>query len=204
MQLEYAVINGRKITALPFVLEALVKANNELEKRDVTHAGRKGLIFQAEITCSWRSLANQKQLVADGKSWTLYSNHRRGTAVDLFWEAEYLRQIEGVMAQFGLVNDLKKYGDAGHFNWKSNSTASESPIINSQQIIKKFSMNEYEGNILWETETSGSFALIQDGKRREISEKRAGKASLAVAAMGGKVVPVPLIVWESFPDGEKF
>lgn len=204
MQLEYATINGRKIVALPFVLEALIKAHQELKELKVEHAGRYGLIFQAEETCSWRSEITQKQLMARGVSWTMWSNHRRGTAVDLFWEADWLKQVEPVLMKYGLVNDLKKYGDAGHFNWKSNSEAASFPTIHSQTLIKQFSMNEYEGNVIWETESSGSFALIQDGKRREISEKRAGKSVLALMAMGGKVTPVPRVVWDQFPEGPKF
>lgn len=203
-ELQYTHVNGRKITALPFVLEALLKADAELKQLGIGYKGKNGLYFQGETTCSWRSLATQKQLVAKGVSWTLYSNHRRGSAIDVAADWDYIGRIKPTMVKYGFINDLAQYGDGGHFNWGSNTQAAKYPIIDQQVIIKKFSMNQYEGEIIMEAEQSGAFALVQDGKRRLISQKRAGLAALLPGRNGKDTVPVNKAIWDSIPEGEAF
>jgi hypothetical protein len=232
MKLQYLNLDGKKIIAMPFVLEALLNVHTELLAKSVEFNGKKGLIFAGETTCSWRSETTQRQLVNKGASRTMYSNHRRGTSIDVLADWNYINKIAPVMKKHGLVNDLaywnKRTGqtratpakgfvawDGGHFNWKSNVIAATYPLINSQVVIKPFNMNPYEGLIIWDVGEGGTggFALVDDGKKRHISQKRAGLASLAVQSTapqevlneGGRtVIPVPHDVWESIPDGEDF
>lgn len=82
MELQQTTINGRKIVALTCMLEALTKAHTELVALKIGWKDKMGFVLSEETTGGWRSLALQKQLVAKGASKTLYSNHRRGSAVD--------------------------------------------------------------------------------------------------------------------------
>lgn len=201
--LKYTIIDNKKVILLPEMLERVLAAKADIEAAGMT------LELQGESTCSWRTNETQQQLVDKGVSWTLLSNHRRGTAIDVMADWDYIGKIEQIMYKHGLVNDLRQYGDGGHFNLLSNTHAGSYPIINELPAnIPEFNMNQYEDNIIWETETtgpgSGRMAYIQNNLRREVTQERAGLASLALQAAGGKVVAVNKEIWDSFEEGESF
>lgn len=80
---------------------------------------------EAIVYSSWRSLAEQKELVKNGKSKTLASNHRRGTAVDCInW-----KEIEPKMRKVGLINDIS--WDRNHFALGGESQAAKYPLVDS-------------------------------------------------------------------------
>lgn len=225
-----ATINGTNIIARCFILDALLCAHAEAQSKGLSIGKRKGLVFANEVTCSWRSATLQAQLVAQGASKTMWSNHRAGVAIDVYADWDYINKLAPIMKKYGLVNDLAYWNkstgntsaiplpgyvawDGGHFNWKSNTHANTYRIINEQLIINSYTQSmierQYEGLILWNVEGDGGFALIKDGKRRVISEARAGKAALALEATAPadaerKVIPVPKEVWDAIAEGEKF
>lgn len=82
-------------------------------------------VKEAIVYSSWRSLAEQKKLVAEGKSKTLQSNHRRGTAFDCVnW-----KEIEPKMRKAGLINDISL--DRNHFTLGGEAKAANYPIIDN-------------------------------------------------------------------------
>lgn len=230
MDLQFAMINGRKVIALPFFLEALQKADADLKAQGIGYGTHPGLVVAGEETCSWRSLALQKQLVAKGASKTLYSNHRRGTACDVVADWAYIGKIAPTMKKYGLVNDLAyaKYvngvitavsatklagyvgWDGGHFNWQSNLKAGESPIVDvAPVILKEFSMHPYEGKIVQMSEggyegLSGAFAYIDGGKKRIIQDKSRGWKALATINVIRDKTGLTKAAWDAIPTGNDF
>lgn len=102
-----ATYKARKIIADEKLLERLVK------------------VPEALVYSSWRSLAEQKVLVAEGKSKTLYSNHRRGMAVDCInW-----KDVQDKMKKVGLINDIS--WDLNHFAFDGESKASKYPLYDA-------------------------------------------------------------------------
>lgn len=177
----FTIINGRKITARRFFLEALTNAHEELAALGIGFGDKLGFVLSDETSGSWRSEAYQRQLLEKGSSKTMYSNHRRGTAVDCAADWPYIKRIRPTMNKYGLVNDLAyitavdpltgktKTGrpietdddkfpgsvpwDGGHFNWKSNTEAQKYEIINKLPVtLNQFSMNQYDGQILFMAE----------------------------------------------------
>jgi len=209
MELKYSIINGRKIIALPFYLEALLKADKDLKSLNIGISGKMGFIPAGEETASWRSETLQKQLVAKGASQTMYSNHRRGTAVDCYPDKAYCDRIAPIMKRYGLVNDLGPViGDWVHWNWMSNTEAQKYSIINEQLIIKEFSMDKYDNYVIQMTEPSvegsGTFALVYGGEKHIVTEKRTGHAALTVISRKMIYAPLTKEVWDSIPTGKNF
>lgn len=80
---------------------------------------------EAIVVSSWRSLAEQKLMVANGKSKTLNSNHRRGMACDIVnW-----KELEAKLRKVGLMNDIS--WDRNHFAYDSESKATRFPLIDA-------------------------------------------------------------------------
>lgn len=224
MDLQQTTINGQKIVALPVYLEALTKAHAELVALGIGYGRQKGFVLSSETTGSWRSLVLQKQLVAKGASKTLYSNHRRGTAVDCAADWDYIKRIAPTMKKHGLINDLAyingnqtsslplpgyKAWDGGHFNLKSNAEASKYPIIDvAPTILKEFSMQDYNEHLIQLTEPgvpgSGSFALVIGGKKRLVIKTRLPEALATYIMRDMKKAPVSKTEWDAIPDGETF
>ena len=205
LDLQFTYINGRKIIARRFYLEALHKVHRELKEDQIGTNGTTGFVLASETTGSWRRLATQKQLVAKGVSWTLYSNHRRGTAVDSFPDWTYIRKIQPVMEKYGLVNDLSKYGDGGHWNWISNEEAQKYPLINNlPDHMTEFSEERYDNHLIQDTEDTGTFALVYGGEKHVVEKARAGLASLTVLARQMPYAPLTKKAWDSIPKGKKF
>ena len=226
MDLQYAFFNGERVVELPFFLEALTKTHEELTKLGIGHGGKLGFVPADETTCSWRSLVSQKQLVAKGASKTLYSNHRRGTAVDCVADWDYIKKIAPTMKKHGFVNDLaywnKETGqtspsqlpgyvawDGGHWNWMSNAHAAEYIVRDELPLIfDEFSMDKFDNMILQLTEAgvteSGSFAAVYRGEKHIIRKDRAGLAALTKDLRGMKMQPVNKADWDSVPNGSDF
>lgn len=224
MELQKVTINGRKIVALPCFLEALTKAHEELVAKGIGYKETLGFVLSDEVTGGWRSLALQKQLVAKGASKTLYSNHRRGSAVDCAADWAYIKAIRPTMNKYGLVNDLAYIKgnqtdddpipggvawDGGHWNYKSNAEAMKFPIIDEQALINEFSMNVYEGKIIQMSEAgypglSGAFALVDGGKKRLINDKARGWKALATLEVRKNKTGLTKEQWDKIPTGEDF
>ena len=223
MDLQYTTINGRKITALPAMLEALTKAHDELVAKGIGYKEHQGFLLSEETTGSWRSLALQKQLVARGASKTYLSNHRRGSAVDCVPDWSYIKRIRPTMNKYGLVNDLAYVKgtqtdddpieggvpwDGGHWNLVSNAEASKYDIVNDQPLIKEFSMFSLNETLIQLTEAgvpdSGKFALVIGGKRRDIQSKRLPEALATVIMRDMKHAAVNKATWDSVPLGDNF
>ena len=150
----------------------------------------------------------QEQLLAKGLTRTLASNHRRGTAVDVFPDLDYVKKIIPIMKKHNLVNDLGAW-DQVHFNWSSNSTAMSYPIFNELPLLlKEFSMNEYENHIIQLTEPnvpeSGMFALVLGGVKRKVGKSRMAEAAMTVLFRGMQPSAVNKKLWDSIPDGKPF
>lgn len=80
---------------------------------------------EAIVYSSWRSLAEQKKLLAEGKTKTLYSNHRRGLAVDIInW-----KEVEPKMRKVRLINDIS--WDRNHFTLGGEAVAAKEKIYDS-------------------------------------------------------------------------
>lgn len=230
-ELVFAIINGRKITARRFFLEALTKAHEELVSLGIGFGDKPGFLLSDETSGSWRSEAYQRQLVERGASKTMYSNHRRGTAVDCAADWAYIKRIRPTMNKHGLFNDLaylSKGGrvdddqlpgyypwDGGHWNWKSNAEAQKYDIINKLPVIlNQFSMNTYDGQILFMAEAgqpeSGAFAGVYPNPETHVLEKhlikkdRAGLAAIHPLLGGKKAIAVDLRAWNSIPSGKEF
>ena len=212
--LKFTIINGRKIIARAFYLEALLKAHEELVAANIGVAGHLGFVLGAEETSSWRSLALQTQLIAKGLSKTLYSNHRRGVGVDCYPDMIYVERIKPIMVKHGLVNDLGDW-DRVHFNWISNLHSWSYAIVNELPgFLNEFSMNTFEGFILQETEhgfpgISGSFAFVEAGKKRHVRKDRLAEfaTGMLVRLLAGEHIQaegVNKAVWDSIPDGDNF
>lgn len=180
---QFAVINGTKITARRFYLEALVAAHNELVRLKIGYNGKLGFVAAPERTASFRSLALQKELVASGASRTYFSNHRRGTAVDCASDWDYIHKIRPTMEKYGLTNDLAyidtdshgniirhdsnpfdgsyvdadefKAWDGGHFNWVSNEVAQTFKIVDSLINVPEFKLMQNK---------NGELIQLIDGK----------------------------------------
>lgn len=212
-----------KIVALPIFLGALQKAHDELVTLGIGYNGKLGFVLSNDLNGSWRSLTMQKQLVAKGASKTLYSNHRRGTAVDCAADWDYVERIAPTMKKYGLVNDLayikgnktsdvKLSGyvgwDAGHWNYGSNSEAGKYPIINEQALIKEFSMTNFNECLIQLVESgvseSGAFALVIGGKKRLIPKERLAQALATVLIRKMKAEPVNKKQWDAISTGEIF
>jgi len=81
---------------------------------------------EAFVVSSWRSLEEQKAMVAKGASKTLQSNHMRGVAVDVANWAE----VQDKMNSIGLFNDIP--WDRNHFTIGGERKAARTyPIIPS-------------------------------------------------------------------------
>ena len=219
MELQYTIINGRKIIARDFFLKALTLAHEDIVQAGIEWNGISGFVLANEETGSWRSEVMQKQLLAKGASKTLYSNHRIGTAVDCVPDWDYINHIKPFMNNYGLVNDLAEIWDAkkgkmvpwdgGHWNWKSNKEAQQFDIISSLPLtLKQFSMNEYDGGVIFLAEPnfpeSGSFAGVYDHEKHIISKERAGLAALHPLIGAKKAVAVNKLIWDSIPTGKTF
>ena len=140
MELQYIDLNGRRIIALPFFLEAILKIDADLKCQGIGLDTKKGLICGAVETSSWRSEALQKQLYNKGASKTMFSNHRRGVALDIFPDRKYIERIDATMEKYGLKNDLGDW-DFGHYNWISNAHCWSYDIINTQPLfLREFSI----------------------------------------------------------------
>ena len=208
MDLQYTVINNRKIIALPFILEALTMAHQELISLGIGMGGMMGFVSSEVVTASWRSLALQTQLVAKGASKTLSSNHRRGTAVDCFPDEKYIEAIIPTMKKYGLVNDLAPW-DKDHFQWQSNGIAMTFPIFNQlPTLLKEFSMDQYDNHSIQLTEPnvtdSGSYALVFGGKKHLVTKDRAGFAAMTILTRGMVSATVNKATWDSIPSGDNF
>ena len=223
MELQQTTINGRKIVALACMLEALTKVHAELVALGIGYKNFVGFVLSEEITGGWRSLALQKQLVAKGASKTLYSNHRRGSAIDCAADWDYIKRIRPTMNKYGLVNDLAYIKgnvtdddpiaggvpwDGGHWNFKSNAEAMAFPIIDEAPLIKEFSMLDYNDHLIQLTELgvteSGSFALVLGGKKRVVSSKRLPEALATYIIRDMKKAAVNKKTWDSIPSGDNF
>ncbi len=206
--LQFIILNKRKIIAKSFILEALLKVHRDLTMAQIGINKTVGFVLSEETTGSWRSLKLQQQLFEKGVTKTLYSNHRRGTAVDTFPDEEYIKKIIPFMNKYGLVNDLAPW-DKGHFNWKSNAIAMSFSLFNELPLLlKEFSMNEYENHVIQLTQQgetdSGAFALVYGGQKHLVSKDRAGLAALTVQFRGMVPAPVNKKVWDSIETGSKF
>ena len=135
--LYHITINGRRIVARREMIDKLLQVHELLFENEVyVWSGFKkiyGLVIGSVETSSWRSLATQIKLVSEGKSKTINSNHRRGTAIDVYPSHSYIKKISTYMRSFGLVNDLDF--DPNHFNLGSNREASEYGIIDVDESI---------------------------------------------------------------------
>jgi len=79
---------------------------------------------EAIVISSFRTLEEQKVMVAKGASKTLQSNHRRGMAVDCVnWES-----IQDKMRAVGLINDIS--WDKNHFAYDGETKAAKYPLYN--------------------------------------------------------------------------
>jgi hypothetical protein len=230
MELQYITLNGRRVIGLPFFLEALLKAHEDLTRQGVTYGNSVGLLPAGEETASWRALTLQKQLVAKGASKTLVSNHRRGTAMDVVANWDYIKRIAATMKKYGLINDLAyaKYQggrivattdlpragyaawDGGHFQWQSNGKAASYPLIDElPALLTQFSMQEYENKIVQLSEAgyageSGSFAIVVDGHKRLITDKNRGWKALATLEVRKNKTGLTKAAWDAIPTGEDF
>ena len=226
----FTFINGRKIIARRFYLEALTKAHEEIVKAGVSFGGKLGFHLSDEITGGWRSEALQRQLYDKGSSKPMYSNHRRGTAVDCAADWGYIKKIRPYMNRQGLFNDLayvngaytdddpfagSKAWDGGHWNFKSNAIAQSYDIINKLPIIlNQFSMFTYDGQIIFMAQEglpeSGSFAGVYPNRDTHELEKhiirkdRAGLAAIHPLLGGKKAFPVDKMTWDAIPTGAEF
>lgn len=206
--LQYVILNGKRVIATPFFLKALVAAHNELVQAKIGVLGMMGFVPSSEMTNSWRSLATQRQLVLSGSSKTLYSNHRRGTAVDCYADRSYIERIKPIMEKHGLVNDLAPW-DAVHWNWKSNVLAAAHEIFDEiPSILTEYSDMEYDNHILQLTQAgipgSGAFALVYGGKKHIVAPERLPQAAMTVFFRGMTPSAVTLAVWDSIPTGDNF
>lgn len=223
MELQSTIINGRKIVALPCLLEVLTKAHEELVAQKIGYRNKLGFVLSEETTGGWRSLALQKQLVTNGASKTLYSNHRRGSAIDCAADWDYIKRIRPTMNKHGLVNDLAYIKgnvtdddpiaggvpwDGGHWNYKSNAEAMKFPIIDEQALIKEFSMQDLNETFIQLTEAgvtdSGSFALVIGGHKRVVSSSRLAQALATAHIRGMKFAAVNKATWDGIPAGDNF
>lgn len=224
-ELMFTIINGRKIIARRFFLEALTKAHEELVRLGIGFGDKLGFVLSDETSGSWRSESYQRQLVERGSSKTMYSNHRRGTAVDCAADWPYIKRIRPTMNKYGLVNDLaylSKDGrvdddqlpgyfpwDGGHYQWKSNTEAQKYDIINKLPVtLNQFSMNQYDGQILFMAQEgfpeSGSFAGVYREEKHLIKKERAGLAAIHPLLGGKKAVTVDKAIWDAIPTGKDF
>lgn len=225
MDLQVATINGRKVIALTCVLDALTKADAELKKLGIGYKGTLGFVLSDETTGGWRSLALQTQLKARGASKTLNSNHRHGSAVDCAADWGYIKAIAPTMKKYGLINDLAYIKgnktsdqpfpgavawDGGHFNFGSNAKANAFPTIDVlPALLTEYSMQKYEGQIINLSEAgypglSGSFAFVQDGKKRVIQDKSRGWKALATLDVRKTGNGLTKAQWDAVPTGEDF
>lgn len=230
MELQYIVLNGRRVIGLPFFLEALLKAHEDLTKQGVAYGNTVGLLPAGEETASWRSLTLQRQLVAKGASKTLVSNHRRGTAMDVVANWDYIKRIAPTMKKYGLINDLAyaKYQsgrivatsdlprvgyvawDGGHFQWGSNQKAMGYPLVDElPSLLTEFSMQEYENKIVQLSEAgyageSGSFALVVNGHKRLIDDKSRGWKAIATIMVRQNKTGLSKAAWDAIPTGDNF
>lgn len=230
MSLVFTVINDHKIIAQDFLIEALTKAHAELVALKIGYGGKLGFVLASDRTGSWRSEAVQRELFDKGASLTMWSNHRRGTAVDCAADWTYIKAIKPTMNKYGLVNDLAytnkaktqaddtqdagtPYGwDGGHFQWKSNVEATHAAeVINVLPMdIKSFNMPtvdplaQYEGQIIFDANGKGAFAVVMMGQKRIVSEARAGLVAIHPIYGGKRAVPVTPLIWSSFRDGAAF
>lgn len=212
-EFQSAVISGRRVVARRFFLDALVRADADIRASGIGIAGHLGFVPSNEENGSWRSLSAQTQLVAKGASKTLWSNHRRGVAVDCAWSGDeatraYLERIAPIMNRYGLVNDLAPW-DAVHWQWKSNAVSQSFPIANELPgIVPQFSMIEYDNHLVQLTEQgvtdSGAFALVYGDKKHVVSKDRLAAASMTVLMRGMVPSAVNKAQWDSIPSGDNF
>lgn len=79
---------------------------------------------EAIVYSSWRSPEEQYRLYREGKTQTLKSNHRRGTAVDVInWQ-----EVQGKMRANNLINDID--WDQNHFALGGEREATKYAIVN--------------------------------------------------------------------------
>lgn len=222
MSLQSLVINGKKIVAQDFVLKALYQAHQDLVKLGIGYKGKLGFILSNDVTGSWRSESLQRSLLETGASKTMYSNHRRGTAVDCAADWAYIKLIRPTMNKYNLFNDLAYTDgrsadddpfpgasgwDGGHWNWGSNVIATHAAdIINIlPSNLQEFSMNgQYDGQIIWNEQGHGEFAGVYRGEKHIITKENAGLAGIHPLLGGKKAVSVTLAIWNSIPTGLDF
>jgi hypothetical protein len=226
-EFQQVTINGTRLVARRFFLEALVKAHEELVKLKIGANGKLGFIPGPERTASWRSEKLQRQILNSGASKTMLSNHRRGVAVDCFANWAYIKAIKSTMNKYGLVNDLAYVSkdwkqmddsldketpipwDGGHWNFKSNRDCYAYPMVDSlPNLIKDFSMQEFDNHVLQLTEVgvpdSGSFALVYKGQKHLVTKDRKGDAALTILMRAMVPSPVNKAQWDSIPTGDNF
>lgn len=208
MEFQWTEINGVKLIARRFYLEALTKAHDELVLRGIGVAGKIGFVPSGSVTASWRSLKLQKQLVAKGASKTLLSNHRRGVAVDCYPDRPYTERIRPVMEKNNLVNDLRPW-DAVHWNYKSNKHSWGYKMVDSlPPNLKEFSMQEYDNYFIQDVQGDGGFALVYGGKKHIVNTKkkknRLAEANATAFIRGMTPAALTKEAWDSIPTGEDF
>lgn len=89
---------------------------------------------EAIVISSFRTLEEQKVMVAKGASKTLKSNHRRGMAVDCVnWES-----IQDKMRAVGLINDIS--WDKNHFAYDGEAKAAKYPLYNTDNSTPAYTV----------------------------------------------------------------
>ena len=153
------------------MLEKLRQVHEELLRLNIgVWAGffyKKGLVVGAVSTSSWRSYTTQLNLYNQRKTRTLRSNHRRGTAIDVYPKSSYVTKIKETMAKYNLVNDLA--GDAVHFNLHNNREASKYLFIGNDNGITKLvnvdqqMLYRFEGKYVQRVEARGEIYKVKNG-----------------------------------------
>ena len=173
MILYYYNLNGKRMEALDVMIEKCIAADLEIKQAKIGVGWlkrQKGLILGGVATSSWRTYSQQLELVRSGASRTTLSNHRRGTAIDVYPDHNYINQIEPIMRKNDLVNDIGAW-DRGHFNLFSNSEAAQYPIINSKTGIKRYVpgvdsnlLERLEGKYVQRVEAHGEVYKVKNGQ----------------------------------------
>ena len=209
--LQHITLAKRKITAHPEMIKRLLAAHQDALMAGISvRVGlfkQKGLVIGGIYTSSWRTAKIQQELYDKGSTKTLVSNHMRGTAVDLYPNSQYIKDIESIMEKHELVNDIN--GDSVHFNLISNSEAAKYPIIrNSTSVpyanVDEALMKRFEGKDVWRVEHMGEVYSVEDGKITKI-EHRGGRSSLFdhwshKLVAHGDLIPINEHVWDKIKE----
>lgn len=114
---------------------------------DELYLDRLTQVPEAIVVSSWRSLAEQKLMVKNGKSKTLNSNHRRGMACDIVnW-----KELQTKLRKVGLMNDIT--WDRNHYDYDSEAKATRFPLIDSlPKNLKEYKIKKNATNVPKEKE----------------------------------------------------